>query len=213
METFYKIARPDGWDFYTGKTINYRDNIGKTVRRAKQGRVKLCSETTIHALRDPNQCFIGGQLPCSLYLVSGKPYAEDEDKCGFKQLKIIKELQPEKVFKWRYKEACNPVNPLNIKPPQKITEKHVRLLKQWASVWDSVRALIWDSVWDSVGAYMGWIFAPAVKQWKHVNHKPGEYPFQAAVDLWMMGLVPSYDGKAWRLHGGKNAKILWEGKL
>jgi hypothetical protein len=28
-----------------------------------------------------------------------------------------------------------------------------------------------------------------------------------------MGLVPSFDGKFWRLHGGINAKILWKGKI
>jgi len=30
------------------------------------------------------------------------------------------------------------------------------------------------------------------------------------VKLWEMGLVPSFDGKVWRLHGGKNAKVLFE---
>jgi hypothetical protein len=25
-----------------------------------------------------------------------------------------------------------------------------------------------------------------------------------------MGLVPSYDGERWRLHGGKGAKVLWK---
>jgi hypothetical protein len=39
------------------------------------------------------------------------------------------------------------------------------------------------------------------------------YPFQSAVTLWELGLVPSFDGKKWRLHGGPNGKILWEGKL
>jgi len=28
-----------------------------------------------------------------------------------------------------------------------------------------------------------------------------------------MGLIPSFDGKKWRLHGGKKAEILWEGTL
>jgi len=31
MGNYYKLARPDGWDFYTGKTINYREGIGKIV--------------------------------------------------------------------------------------------------------------------------------------------------------------------------------------
>ena len=85
----------------------------------------------------------------------------------------------------------------------------------WDSVWDSVGASVGHSVRDSVGysvgAYIGSFFR--LSEWQHVSHKPGVYPFQPAVDLWEMGLVPSFDGKMWRLHGGEDAKILWEGKL
>lgn len=170
---FYKLARPDGWDFFTGRTINYRDAIGKIVKCPKFNKNGwLCSEAFIHASREPNQCFVGAnKIPCSAYLVSGKPYAEDSNKCGFKQLKILEELQPDKLFKWRYSEACNPVHPFKIKPPKKITKTHLALLKEgasvkasvWASVkasvkdsvgdsvWHSVWYSVWDSVWDLVG--------------------------------------------------------------
>jgi len=90
------------------------------------------------------------------------------------------------------------------------------------SVWDSVGDSVWDSVWDSVGdsvwdlvgasvwAYIGSIFK--IKKWKYTeNIKTKGYPFQSAVDLWKMGLVPSYDGEIWRLHS-KNG-IEWEGTL
>jgi hypothetical protein len=77
-----------------------------------------------------------------------------------------------------------------------------------ASVWESVSANVWESVW----AYIGSLF-PGIKKWKHINHVPGVYPFQPAVDLWRSGLVPSYDGKTWRLHSGEKAEIVWEGKL
>jgi len=253
-EQFYKLARPDGWDFYTGRTINYRDAVGHIVRRKDFGKIKLCSNTCLHASRDPNQAFIGASIPCSVFHVEGKPVIEDNNKCGFKQLRVLEKLNPETVFKWRYKEACNPLNPLTINPPE-ITEEHIKLLKVWASVWDSVRASVWDSVgdsvgasvwdsvgtsvwdsvwasvwdsvrasvwdsvgasvwdsvgasvrasvWDSVGAYIGYIFQPVVPGWE-------TYPYQCAVDLWKQGLIPSYDGKTWRLHGGQDAKILWE---
>jgi len=157
------------------------------------------------------------------------------------------------VYTFNIKEAKNPVNPFALKPP-KITKKHIALVKQWASVrdsvwdsvgasvrdsvrdsvgdsvgdsvWDSVgdsvgdsvwasvgdsvRASVWDSVWDSVwasvwasvGAYIGSLFP--IKKLKQ---------FAPAVELWKLGLVPSFDGKLWRLHGGKDAKILWEGKF
>ena len=76
------------------------------------------------------------------------------------------------------------------------------------SVWASVGASVWASVVDSVWAYTGTFFK--ISKWKYIKSNRGEYPFQSAVDLWNMGLVPSFDGKNWRLHGGKSAKVLFE---
>jgi hypothetical protein len=53
---------------------------------------------------------------------------------------------------------------------------------------------------------------PNIKKWKYVEHKEGENPFQSAIDLWHKGLMPSFDGKIWRLHGYQG-KVLWEGKI
>lgn len=39
---YYKLARPDGWDFHTGKKVNYRENIGKTVHATGMG-IGLCT--------------------------------------------------------------------------------------------------------------------------------------------------------------------------
>ena len=64
-----------------------------------------------------------------------------------------------------------------------------------ASRWASVR----DSVWALVGAYFSSFFA--------INYK---YNFSSAVKLWEVGLVPSFDGKVWRLHSGKSADIVYE---
>jgi len=95
----------------------------------------------------------------------------------------------------------------------------------WASVWASVGDSVWDSVRASVGAsvrdsvwasvrasvraYTGSLF-PNIKKWEYINHKKGEYPLQPVVDLWKQGLVPSFDGKTWRLHGKEDAEILLE---
>jgi hypothetical protein len=196
------------------------------------------------------------------------------------------------------------IHPFKLEPPKKITEKHVRLLRQWArvrasvrasvgarvwdnvwasvrasvgasvgdsvgdsvwarvwanvgdsvrarvwarvwanvrpcvgarvrasvgaSVWDRVRASVgasvgdrvrasvgdsvWDNVWDSVGdsvwAYTGSFFN--LPKWQHVKHAKGKYPFEPCVQLWECGLVPSFDGKTWRLHGGPKGAILFE---
>ncbi len=122
----------------------------------------------------------------------------------------------------------------DIVPPKKITKKHLDLLKQWASVRASVGASVWDSVWASVGdsvrasvrasvrdsvwasvwVYIGSFFRLPRKAWKYTDKIKGNgYPFQPGVDLWMMGLVPSFDGKLWRLHGGPDARIVWEGEI
>jgi hypothetical protein len=82
----------------------------------------------------------------------------------------------------------------------------------WDLVGDSVRDLVWDSVWNSVrvsvGAYISSFFD--LKEWKYIKHEPGENPFQPCIDLWEQGLVSSFDGKTWRLHGGEKAEILYE---
>jgi hypothetical protein len=86
----------------------------------------------------------------------------------------------------------------------------------WASVedsvWASVRASVWASVGasvrDSVWAYIGSMFK--LNEWRYIKHKKNEYPFECLVQLWENGLVPSFDGKIYRLHGGKDTRILFE---
>ena len=67
------------------------------------------------------------------------------------------------------------------------------------SVWDLVGASVRDSAWASVWAYLSSFFA--------INYK---YNFSSVANLWNAGLVPSFDGKVWRLHTGKDAKIIYE---
>lgn len=251
MTQFYKVARSDGFDFYTGKTINYQENIGRTVRVPNiDENPRLCSNTVIHASRNPNDGFIGAELPCSIYVVEGEPVISSQKIGGFEELYIVKEVpqnQMDELLGWRYSEACNPVHPFKI-PASKVTDKHIELLKKWISVCDSIwdigiRKVVWpslrasygDAVADTIGdsnwilvgdsvkasvdasvrlsvngaltAYTGSFF-PNIKEWKNIKHKPGEYPFQSAADLWREGLVAAFDGKTWRLHGGLNAEIL-----
>ena len=94
----------------------------------------------------------------------------------------------------------------------------------WNSVGDSVRDSVWDSVWNSVGdsvwasvrnsveGYISSIFHKK-NEWQHIDHQKGVNPFQSCIDLWNKNLVPSYDGEIWRLHSGKDAKIVYEYKI
>jgi len=228
---YYKIARPDGWDFYTGKTINYRAALGTTVHvpNLTGARPALCTPSVIHASRRAEDCFAGGRVPCSLYRVQGTPLVHDNTKAGFEALSILEEIDPATFFKWRYAEACNPPNPLAM-PIIDVTPDDIALLHQWDSVRDGVRdsvgpsvrgsvgdsvcpsvgPSVWDSVcasvWGSVRAYIGYIFAPVVPTWQ-------QYPYQSCVELWKRGLVPSYDGTTWRLHSGAAAQVVYEEDL
>lgn len=77
-----------------------------------------------------------------------------------------------------------------------------------ASVRDSVMASVWASVGASVGAYISSFFS--LEEWRVCGKHVHDNPFQPAIDLWEAGLVPSFDGKVWRLHAGKDAQIVWE---
>ncbi|MHA1167955.1 MAG: hypothetical protein ACTSRU_09050 [Candidatus Hodarchaeales archaeon] len=163
---YYKIAKSDGWDFHTGKTINYRDNIGKIVKCQcpNEGKPKLCTNTVIHASEKVLDALRYAKLPCSIYRVEGKSVISDNNKVGFKELEIIEEI-PESEFDellgFKYSEVINPINPLEIDNDP--CEEDWNNLREWASVKASVKASVGasvrgsvkdsvrDSVWDSVG--------------------------------------------------------------
>jgi hypothetical protein len=75
------------------------------------------------------------------------------------------------------------------------------------SVFSSVPDLVFASVLDSVWAYFSSFFD--LKNWGYVEHKEGFNPFQCCIDLWEMGIVPSFDGNTYRLHSGKNADVIY----
>ena len=87
------------------------------------------------------------------------------------------------------------VNPFGLPKVEQVTDEQIGWLKVWASVWASV----WDSVGASVWAYFSSFFA--------IDY---EHDFSSAVKLWEAGLVPSFDGRTWRLHSGERAAVVFE---
>ena len=130
--------------------------------------------------------------------------------------------------------ALWPVNPTEIFFD--VTEEDWVELDKWASVWDSVvdsvrdsvwgsvvdsvRAYVRDSVWDSVRAYVrayvrasmwayvGYLFQ-GINPWKYVEHVPGVYPFQSAVNLWHRGFIPVRVGDKWGLYSSKLKEVIF----
>jgi len=158
-----------------------------------------------------------------LCAVWGKSVEYDQYKRRYSRIKILERIPNSKIkalakveenrLGYKLSEILFPHNPLTKKRTP--TEKDIELIRQWASVWDSVGASVWDSVGasvgDSVGAYISGLF-PNIQKWKYIEHTEGINPFQPAIDLWYCNLVSSYDGDVWRLHSGKNAEIVWEQK-
>ena len=81
------------------------------------------------------------------------------------------------------------------------------------SVWNIAMESVEDSSWDEIGdsvraaarAYISSFFN--LKRWRYIKHKKGENPFQSCIDLWNRGIIPSFDGKNWRLHGKDGKEI------
>ena len=127
----------------------------------------------------------------------------------------FKTIVPELIIK----PIIHPFKDFNAK---RVSKKDIELLKQWVSVWNSVRNSVWVSVWVSVWNSVGDSVGDSVRN--SVGDSVGgyissffdikyKYDYSPCIKLWERGLVPSFDGKVWRLYGGKKAKILWEGKI
>ena len=131
------------------------------------------------------------------------------------------------------------VNPLLLSKVTKVTKEQIKLLKNWDSVrdsirdsvldsirdsvrdsirdsvWDSVRDSVLDSVWDSVRDSIRDSVLDSV--WDSVYAYMSSFfdikykcDFSSAIQLWESGLIPSFDGKTWRLRSGKKADIIYE---
>ena len=136
-----------------------------------------------------------------------------------------------------FKEIVEPliikpiVKPFELPKVEQVTDEQIGWLKEWGSVggsvgdsvWDSVRGSVWASVWDSVRDSVGASVWNSV--WDSVVDSvmdsvrdyalsffaiDFEHDFSSAVKLWESGLVPSFEGKTWRLHSGKNADVVYE---
>lgn len=232
---FWKLAQPDGWDFYTGETINYRASIGRTVKCPEPG--------IIYAGRDPNDCFAGAKIPCSAYRVKGRPVVKKGIAYGFTELEILEEINDlDQLFGWKYSEIVSPLNPFNL-PRREITEEDVRDLIEWISIkipigetirntlensrfhtmwvtqWYRIWTILKRAVSESVKSiFRNWLERASVREviWAYIGSlfplevwPESMYPFSSGARLWKWGLVPSNDGTSWRLNSGKDGEIVY----
>jgi len=155
---------------------------------------------------------------------------KDDSEAVERQVRALdfKEIVPQLIIK-------KIINPFKDFAVTEVTDEDIALLKEWASVWnsvgDSIRASVWDSVWNSVGDSVWNSVGDSV--WDSVWNSVGDsvwdsvrdsvwaytssffniedygHDFSSCVKLWEKGLMPSYDGKTWCLHG-KNGWVVYE---
>ena len=136
---------------------------------------------------------------------------------------------------WRVHEAFHPVHPFRTSPESMAPERVRELVRQWSSVWGSVRDSVWDSVensvWDSVrdsvqDSVWGYVRdsvwgSVGGSVWDSVGAYTGslfpnitawhgttlERPWDGLRELWLSGRVPSNDGTTWRVHTGPDGRV------
>jgi len=112
------------------------------------------------------------------------------------------------------------IHPFKDSQTLEVTKADIKLLKEWDSVGDSVgdsvRASVWDSVWDSVRASVRASVGDSVGDsvWASVGAYVAtfvdtkyKYNLTPAQKLWERGLVASFDGTDWRLHGAGGKEV------
>jgi hypothetical protein len=118
----------------------------------------------------------------------------------------LKKWSKAKSTGWNVKEAFSPVNPFLLERRKMPKGKLKMLVADWASARTSVGDSVRDSVGASVWAYIGGLFS-CIKSWKHAEQL-GPDPWRPLLTLWYAGYVPSFDGKTWSLHAGKDAQVV-----
>jgi hypothetical protein len=206
-----------------GKVVVECEGAGKCVdfdrfkiRWEKLTPVRVLSEEEIRALARRESAVRGYNIEEALFPIDPfkikPPEITDEHISLLKNWVPVRDSvrEPEKHSVWEV--VVDLVGPsVSVSVRDLVGDLAYCLVK--TSVWDLVRpsvgVSIEASVRGSIWAYISSLF-PAITTWKYIAHDEGVNPFQPAIDLWKQGLVPSFDGKMWRLHGGEEAKILYE---
>ena len=218
MKEYYKAVALDRTSHYDNKT-GWR--VGATVRAPETdpaetgpcGKGIHCSPTLLDAVSYQKKSSRYYEVqPLNIII-------ENKTKARCDAVKVLRELskqEQDKIAGFKLWETNHPFNPLlhDRKPIDYKTE-----IQKWDSVRASMRVSMWASVRDSVGAsvgnsvwaYVGGLF-PDIKEW-HYAKDLGPDPWRPLLNLWYAGYLPSFDGETWRLHAGKDAKIVYKYKI
>ena len=157
--TWYKVTRLDGTSFHD-PDIKYV--AGKRVRpKPYSGERELCGEGTLHASPSPPEAMRYGEWPCRLFEVEGTPFIQDSDKAGFRQLRVISELDVCLVFGPNGRHVVAVLERIAVCTPDEIdrlaaAQNAARGAAQNAArdaaqnaAWVAARYAAWYAAWDA----------------------------------------------------------------
>ena len=90
MSRYFKVVQPNLASFADD---NFKYRIGRARLAPKvTGTRELCSYGLLHASPTPEQAARYGRWPYRLLEVEGTPEIVEDDKCGFRRLEVVQEL-------------------------------------------------------------------------------------------------------------------------
>lgn len=142
MDTFYKAVRVDGTDFRTG-TVDYASICGTGEWLPELPGGECCTWSVYHASTSAADTLIGGSWPCRLFLVEGEPVSEEDNKRGFRTLRVLRELPA-----WQALGPNGESVAALIKVAQQLTPEQAEALD---AAWGAARYAAWDAARYAAG--------------------------------------------------------------
>ena len=188
--TFFKVVTTDLRDFYTG-TFQYR--IGGTHRPGTppQASYSMPSKHLLHASDTAPDAARYGTWPYRLLEVKGRPVAQGENKFGFRQLQVVRELPVRQCFGTNGDQVVALLN----RCAELTADEVTRLAAAWNIVRDTAwniataaRIAAWDIVRDAAAARIAarnaaWDAAVAAATDWNTNARNAAIAWDVATDI------------------------------
>ena len=144
MEIFYKAVLTNGFDFFS-ESVDYASLCGTGESLPELMGGECCTSYVYHASTSKADTLIGGSWPCRLFEVEGDPVSSEENKRGFRTLKVIRELPA-----W---EALGPNGEAIvalIERAKLLTESEIQSLNSaWKAAWSDELNSVWNAAWNT----------------------------------------------------------------
>jgi len=147
VRRFYKVVTPDLASFHD-PTFVYE--IGKTKRpgTAKRDWYQIQTADVLHASATAPGAARWGDWPYRLVAAEGNPVCEEDGKYGFRQLKIVEELDVALCFGPNGHAVVDVLETLGAATPGQMQQ----LAASMAAAWDAAWAAAWDAAWAAAWA-------------------------------------------------------------